>query len=198
MGAASLTTELARLRRGLALAAWGYVFLFFDLKIGSVSLTPRFAGFLLLTAAIGDLAGERRDLSLLRPLCILLAAWAGADWALSWVGEDLNGLVPPLELIVWTAELYCHFQFLTDMAALAQRLRPASPIPACLRLSRTAYVLLCTATALVDTLMTGPLRETSFYVTFVLALAGLAAALTVAVCLIALRVSVGKATDEEF
>ena len=57
---------------GLSNTAWGYFFLHIDFNLGvnqtSVNVLPRFVGWLLLLSAIGKLAGERRDLPLLRPL----------------------------------------------------------------------------------------------------------------------------------
>ncbi|MDE6998163.1 MAG: hypothetical protein K2P04_09875, partial [Oscillospiraceae bacterium] len=68
-------TDRENLYKGLSHAAWGYFFLNFDFYLGTVSIFPRFAGYLLFLSTIGKLAGERRDLLLLRPLCVLLAVW---------------------------------------------------------------------------------------------------------------------------
>lgn len=113
-------TDRETLYKGLSHAAWGYFFLHFDFNLGTVSVLPRFVGYLLLLSAIGKLSGERRDLGLLRPLCVLLAASSGLDWLFSWAGADPSGLFPPLDMVVAVAGLYFHFQFLTDMAALAE------------------------------------------------------------------------------
>ena len=59
---------------GLSNAAWGYFFLHFDFNLNNVSIFPRFVGWLLLLSACKKLSGERRDLALLRPLAVLLAA----------------------------------------------------------------------------------------------------------------------------
>lgn len=78
-------TDRQTMYGGLTCAAWGYFFLFFDFNLGTVSVLPAFAGYLMLRAAARDLSAERRDLSLLRPLLALLAVWAFGDWLLSWV-----------------------------------------------------------------------------------------------------------------
>ena len=99
-------TDRENLYKGLSHAAWGYFFLNFDFNLGTVSIFPRFAGYLLFLSAIGKLAGERRDLLLLRPLCVLLAVWNGGDWLLSWGGGDIDGHVLFLDLLMAAAGLY--------------------------------------------------------------------------------------------
>ena len=133
------------LYRALSNGAWGYLFLNFDLNIGTVSVTPRFVGWLLFVAAIRDLSRERRDLALLRPLALLLAAWSGADWLLSWVHGSVGGHILFLDLLVAAAAIYFHFQFLTDLAALAQLRQPeGGSLDRRLRRRRTVYILLTT------------------------------------------------------
>lgn len=112
--------ERKQLYNGLSHAAWGYFFLYFDIKLGAVSILPRFVGWLLFLSAIEKLKEARRDLTLLRPLGILLVLWSGAGWLASWAGTDVDGLFPPLDLVVTVAQMYFHFQFLTDCAALAE------------------------------------------------------------------------------
>ena len=107
------------LHEGCARAAWAYLFLYLDIKLGTVSILPAFVGYALLYGAIGLLEGERRELGLLRNLCVLLGLWAGADWLLSWVGAGLDGRLYPLDIIVQAVSLYFHFQLFTDFAALA-------------------------------------------------------------------------------
>jgi hypothetical protein len=140
-----LNPDRESLYRALSNGAWGYLFLNFDLNIGTVSVTPRFVGWLLLVAAIRDLSPERRDLALLRPLALLLAAWSGADWLLSWVHGSVGGHILFLDLLVAAAAIYFHFQFLTDLAALAQLRQPeGGSLDRRLRRRRTVYILLTT------------------------------------------------------
>lgn len=145
-------TDRQPLYTGLSHAAWGYLFLCFDFNVNNVSVLPRFAGWLLFLSAIEKLKEERRDLALLRPLGVLLALWTGADWLASWAGRDVDGLLPPLDLIVAVANLYFLFQFLTDLAALAESLCPAPEGPLLSRRilrCRTVQTVLVTALSLV-------------------------------------------------
>lgn len=146
-------TEPNQLYTGLSQAAWGYFFMTFDFNLNGVSVLPRFVGFYLLFSAIGKLSVERRDLNLLRPLCILLTGWSGMDWLLSWRGGGIEGHVLFLDLLVTAVTLYFHFQFLTDMAALSQRYQPEDDnLASRIRSRRTAYTLLVTAAALLQSL----------------------------------------------
>lgn len=155
-----MTNERENLYNGLSNAAWGYFLLHVDFNLGTVSILPRFAGYLLLLSGIGRLSGERRDLALLRPLCILLAAWNGVDWLLSWTGADLGGLIPPLSPIIMAAVLYFHFQFLTDLAALATQYQPeGGGLDKRLLRRRTAYIVLLTVVQVILYLPAGPYED---------------------------------------
>ena len=108
-------TDRDTLYRGLSCAAWGYLFLNLDFNLGTVSILPRFVGYLLFRAAIEELRETRRDLGLLRPLATALALWTGGD---------LDGHVLFLDLLAAVIGIYFQFQFLTDVAALAEANQP--------------------------------------------------------------------------
>lgn len=144
-------TDRKTMYDALTCAAWGYFLLFFDFKLGNVSVLPAFAGYLLLREAARDLSAERRDLSLLRPLLTLLAVWAFGDWLLSWAGQDMDGHVLFADLLMAAIQLYFHFQFLTDMAALAERHQAeGGDLHRRLLRKRTLYTLLITFVAIVQ------------------------------------------------
>lgn len=181
-------TDREKLYHGLSQAAWGYFFLSFDVNLNNVSVLPRFVGWLLLMSAIGKLSEERRDLALLRPLCVLLAVWDGVDWLLSWGGGDLDGTILFLELLVAVAGLYFHFQFLTDMAALAERYQPEGEgLDQRLRRRRTAYLVLTTAVTLTGDLAQRFPGELWLWAIGCLGIAGCVSALMVMVSLFQLR-----------
>ena len=142
-------TDRQTMYSALSKAAWGYFFLYFDINLGSVSILPSFIGFLLFLSAIQQLKEERRDLELLRPLGTLLAAWHIAIWLASWLGTTLNGQFPILDLIISLAEVYFHFQMLTDYAALAAKYQqPEQNLAQRLLKWRTRQTLLLTAMSL--------------------------------------------------
>lgn len=183
-----MNPERETIYRGLSQAAWGYFFLHFDFNLGTVSIFPRFVGFLLLLSAIGKLSGERRDLVLLRPLAALLGAWAALDWLLSWLGGTVGGHILFLDLLMAVASLYFHFQFLTDMAALAERYQPeGDDLDQRLRRRRTVYVVLMTAIDLVIDLPDGLLGDWQRWTALGMAVIACIAALFVMTGLFGLR-----------
>ena len=143
--------------------------------------------YLLFWSAIGALEGEVRDLSLLRPLCALLGAWAGAGWLYSWTGGSLDGRFYPLDVILQAASLYFHFQLFTDLALLAARYQPeGADLDRHLLRLRTLQVLLLTGLALA-----GPLSDLcggpAPWLSVALSLAGLLVSLALMNRLFALR-----------
>lgn len=174
--------------RGLSHGAWGYFFLHIHFKLNTVDILPAFAGWLLLLSACRKLSGARRDLALLRPLAALLAAWHGVDWLLSWMGHGIGGHILFLDLVVSAAVLYFHFQFLTDMAALAREYQPeGSGLSQKLCRRRTAYLVVLTLTDILLDLPAGRDLEVRGYVLTGLALVGIAAALFIMAGLFRLR-----------
>ena len=149
--------------RAFSRMAWGYLFLFFDINLGSVSILPGFVGFLLLFSAIQVLAPKQRSLALLRPLCLLLAAYYLAQWVLSWFGSSLLEGFLFLTLLAAAVNLYFHFQLLTDLADLAQLYQPPGHnLDQKLLNRRTVLVLLTTAGNLLGLLFPGILERSPF------------------------------------
>lgn len=178
-------TDWKALYQGVLQAAWGYFFLYFDFKLGTVSILPGFVGWLLLLSAIQHLSAERRDLALLRPLGVLLALWNGGDWLASWLGTTLNGRFLPLDLIVAAAALYFHFQLFTDFAALAAKHQQTGDTrDRSLLRCRTVQVLLTTATTLAANLPESGVRDLAV---FILTLTGLVVGLCLMAQLFSLR-----------
>ena len=137
-----------KLYRGVSHAAWAYFFLYFDINLGSLNILPDFMCYVLLWSAIGCLEEEERDLALLRPLCVLLGVWAGADWVFTLFQEPMDGQFPPVDLFLAVAAIYFHFQLFTDFAHLAARYQPpGEELDRSLLRLRTVHTLLLTAVA---------------------------------------------------
>ena len=111
-------TRWQTLYTGVSRAAWGYFFLYFDIRLGQLNILPEFGAYLLFLSAIHFLEGQRRDLALLRPLGWLLAAWSGLGWAAEFFGATLD--FPVVGIVIGAVQMYFHFQMMTDFAALAQ------------------------------------------------------------------------------
>ena len=110
----------AGIRSALSRIAWAYLLIHLHFRLNNLDVLPDWAGYLLIFSAIGLLAGELRDLPLLRPFCILLGAVSGVDW-LSFLltGAEFTGRFFLLSALITCVALYFHFQLLTDLAALA-------------------------------------------------------------------------------
>ena len=106
---------------GLTKIAFGYLFIYLNFNINTVNILPSFVGYLLILLAIRDLAGEEKELLLLRPFAIILICWHGAKWLLSWGSVDLDGLLEIGGLLIGLINLYFHFQLLTNLAAIASK-----------------------------------------------------------------------------
>ncbi len=143
-------THRETLYRGVSHAAWGYFFLYFHITLGTINLLPAFVGYLLFLSSIKLLAEERRDLALLRPLGIFLMLWNLLDWGAKLIGATLGGHFVVLELLMRLAELYFHFQLLTDFAALAEKYQGKHDVTARkIYRWRTIYTVLMTVFPLV-------------------------------------------------
>lgn len=180
-------TEKEKLYRGTSHAAWGYLFYYLDINLGSVSILPRFVGYLLFLWAIRYLRDQRRDLTLLRPLGLLLALFYGADWLASWLGTTIDGQFLVLDLVIGAASLYFHFQFLTDCAALAAAYQaPGDTLDRRLLRWRTMQTVLITVTAIILSInSTGPLGKAWDRAAFILTIVCLIASLCLTLCLMA-------------
>ena len=101
----------AGIRSALSRIAWAYLLIHLHFRLNNLDLLPDWAGYLLIFSAIGLLAGELRDLPLLRPFCILLGAVSGVDW-LSFLltGAEFTGRFFLLSALITCVALYFHFQ----------------------------------------------------------------------------------------
>ena len=119
-----MTTELERVRSGLLRAAWGYIFLYFNININQISLLPAFVGYILFLAAIAQLRDAEWELTLIYTLGVMLLLWNAADWLMSWMGLQISGRWQILDLLTGLVNLYFQFQFVTNLAAIAAKFQP--------------------------------------------------------------------------
>ena len=114
-------TDYIKLYKGIGRAAWGYFFVYFDLKFNAVSFTPSFIGFLLLLSAIDLLSEEERELNLLHTLGAILTVWNLVSWLASFAAIDLDGLLHVVDIVIGVSNIYFHFQFVTNLASIAAK-----------------------------------------------------------------------------
>ena len=132
-----MTEQNALIPRALSHIAWGNLLILLDFNLNRLDVLPNWVGYLLIFYAIGWLAGELRDLPLLRPFCTLLLLAELADWvAVFLTGEALTGRLFLVNALLVCVSLYFHFQLLTDLAGLAGRQEEAGPLARRLRTCR--------------------------------------------------------------
>lgn len=178
-----------QLYKGISKAAWGYVFLYFHINLGTVDILPSFVGFMFFLSAIGCMQQWQRELKLLRPLAILLAVWTGVAWGFNCMGETLEGRFLWLDVPADLAQLYFHFQFLTNLASLAEKYQPPeADYDQKLRKCRTVQTVLTTAMMVLAQLAPW-LGEIWGFLAVVTVFAGVITAIGIVVVLFRLRKS---------
>ena len=140
------TTAAAALRW----AAVGYLLIYFnfDLTLGALvlPLLPNFVGWLLLYRAIQGLRTVQPALNLLAPFVKALGVWSLGQFVprLAQIAQPYLGWA---SLVMALVALYFHFQFLTDIAGIAEELG-AAPRAGEMLWYRTCITLATTATQL--------------------------------------------------
>lgn len=117
-------TDPQKVYQGISKCAWGYLFLYFDIILGTVSILPDFVAFWLFLAAVELLKEEERELGLLVLFGEILMVWSGAQWLLRWFGRNLSGILPGADIIICLVNQYFHFQLLTNLSAIAAKFQP--------------------------------------------------------------------------
>lgn len=143
-------TNYQKLYDGISKAAWGYFFIYFNINVNSVSLIPSFVGYLLFLSAINYLQEEERELSLLHTLGVILVVWHSVAWIASWFSFNLDGAWQFIDIIISLANLYFHFQLLTNLASIATKYQPEGyELDAKLLRYRTLQTVMLTAVLII-------------------------------------------------
>lgn len=111
--------------QALTKIAWGYVLLFLNFNLGinghTMDILPNWLGYLLFFSAIGLLGTQLRDLTLLKPFCILLGVLSAVDWGtVLLTGQELLDGFFLLSILRTCLSIYFSFQLLTDLALLSE------------------------------------------------------------------------------
>ena len=138
-----MTEQNALIPKALGHIAWGNLLILLDFNLNRLDVLPNWVGYLLIFYAIGWLAGELRDLPLLKPFCTLLLLAELADWAAVFLtGEALTGRLFLVNALLVCVSLYFHFQLLGDLAGLAGRREEAGPLARRLRTCRNVEAVI--------------------------------------------------------
>ena len=151
-------------------AFWGYILILFNFQFTfgdffALQFLPNSLGWWMLAEVSEAGADYRPSLGLLRTFCLGLAVWNLTQF-FPW----MDGWVPgAVSLLITLVILYTHFQFFTDLAALADEALPDSGRGHALRTARIVIVVVSLLFSWTDLMLTWP------YLTMVIAAVGLCA-----------------------
>ncbi len=112
-------TDYKELSNKIRRVAWGFVFILFDINIGTVSILPRWAGYMMIISALPVLASEVSSVKLLKPLGVALAIYSGAEWAMKIFGLSYSLTI--LSVLIVCILVYFNFQLFTNLAEIAEK-----------------------------------------------------------------------------
>ena len=176
-----------KLYNGIGYAAWGYLFIYFNINLGSFNILPDFVGYLLFHSAIKELCDEERELDLLNTLVGILTIWHIASWIGDIISFDLGDLIPIADIIISVVNIYFHFQLLTNLASLAAKYQPeGEELDRSILNCRTFQTIMLTA-AIILLYMTNPNNPAGLYISIGIAILYLIAGLIMMATLFDLR-----------
>lgn len=145
------------LYNSLSKIAFGYLLILINLDIAYIDILPDFVGYILFISALNGLKEECKNISLLKPLGIILAVWAFISWLSPFIQLDSGYLSSIITLIITVINIYFNFQLLTEISLLAQKYQSAeTDLAAKIITRRNIYTVLCTVmqlSAIVTTLL---------------------------------------------
>ena len=112
-------TTCEKLYKGISQIAWGYLFIFLHINIGTVDILPDFAGYVLFLSAINILKEFIPEMRLLRTIGIILTLWNFSDWVLTIIGYEGSNILQIISILITVINLYFNFQLLTNLATIA-------------------------------------------------------------------------------
>lgn len=183
-------TNFEKLYKGISRAAWGYLLVYFDFTFNGFNILPDFIGWLFFLSAIAYLKAEQPELRLLRPFGWCFVIWSSILWIWAVFALPEMQISPILLLPVSLAELYFHFQFLTNLASVAAAHQSKdAPHQKRLLLCRTVQTLVLTGNILLSRFFP---RSVFSGLTVIFLLAHLGAAVFTTITLFQLRKNLQK------
>lgn len=114
-----MMSDRENLYKGLTYVIWGYIFLYFDIKMNDITFLPDFVGYFLFLSAIKLLKEEEKELALIIGFGQILCGWDIIQWLGKWVSIEIS--IVPINLIISIISLYFHFQLITNLASIAAK-----------------------------------------------------------------------------
>lgn len=186
-----------KLYNGIGNAAWGYLFIYFNINLGTLNILPNFVGYLLFHSAIKELCDEERELDLLNTLVGILTIWHLASWVGDLLSFDIGALIPIADIIVSVVNIYFHFQLLTNLASIAAKYQPeGGELDRSILNCRTFQTIMLTA-AILLVYMTNQINAVSIYTSIAVAILYLIAGIILMHTLFGLRKCFAPEEEQE-
>ena len=134
-------TQKEQLSQTLRKIFWAYIFLYFDINLGTIDILPAGLGYIFFYQAIRDcFEKEEPSTELLKPICWILIIYRIIEWF-------MNIFQLPTDIFIITemmsvVALYFHFQFLTNLANIAHKYD--CPVENTLLALRTVHTVMMT------------------------------------------------------
>ena len=99
---------------------WAYIFLYFDINLGTIDILPAGLGYIFFYQAIRDcFEKEEPSTELLKPICWILIIYRIVEWFMNifQLPTDIFIITEMMSVIA----LYFHFQLLTNLANIARK-----------------------------------------------------------------------------
>ena len=113
-------TQREQLSRSLRKIFWGYIFLYFDIKLGTIDILPAWLGYVFFYQGIRNgIEVEENSAKLLKPICVALIIYSLINWFMTMLGIEIDILI--ISDVFAVIALYFHFQLLTNLANIADK-----------------------------------------------------------------------------
>ena len=186
-----------KLYNGIGNAAWGYLFIYFNVNLGTLNILPNFVGYLLFHSAIKELCSEERELDLLNTLVGILTIWHLASWVGDLLSFDIGALIPIADIIISAVNIYFHFQLLTNLASIAAKYQPeGGELDRSILSCRTFQTIMLTA-AIILLYLTNQINAVSIYTSIAVAILYLIAGIILMHTLFSLRKCFAPEEEQE-
>lgn len=117
-----MVKENEHLYKAIGAIAWGYIFLHFDINLGTIDILPGWIGIFLIVNAIKQtIRLEEPSAKLIMPLGILLCFDSFLTWISIFEMLSISFDMYIYEVFITIIELYFHFQLLTNLANIANQ-----------------------------------------------------------------------------
>ncbi len=98
--------------------AWGFVFIFFHIKIGAFDILPDFVGYILIAMGISAAYESFRHINALKPLSVALSVFYAAVWVIKSFSISIP-YVGYISIISGIAAIVFNFLLMTDLSIIS-------------------------------------------------------------------------------